>query len=392
LIPSNMLTRLSPQELDAIFTHELCHIRRRDNLAAALHTLVFAIFWFHPAVWLIKARLLDERELACDEDVVSSGKDPQLYAESILNVCKFYLEAPTSSMAGVTGGELKRRITRIMSQKIHTRLSGYRAVMVVLLGLAILSLPFAAGMINARHVHAQTAEPTAAFEVVSIHPDPNVRNMSMSGSPTSWNTTGAPLKLLLSNAFSLKDFQILQAPNWVNSARYTIHARLPEQMSKLSDEELDKQFGPMLQSMLIDRFHLRYHWTTQERPVYSLVLEKGSPRVPPAAPTDKYGLVVGPNFYEAHAITMSNFADNIGLNLDHIVQDRTGLTGTYTFKLTYPPSADANIPLGASSSSQVESESRLISALSDQLGLKLVAEKRPVKMLVIDDIQRPTPN
>jgi bla regulator protein blaR1 len=392
LIPEDMLTRLSSRELDAIFNHELCHVRRRDNLTAALHTLVFAIFWFHPAVWLIKARLLDERELACDEDVVSSGEDPQLYAESILNVCKFYLEAPTTAMAGVTGGELKRRVTRIMSQQTYARLSARRTVMMVLLGAAVLSMPFAAGVINARPLHAQAAEPTKAFEVVSIHPERDVTSMSMSLTQTSWDTTGAPLKTLLYAAFSLKDFQILSAPGWVNSERYTIHARLPEDMSKLPFEQRDKQSEPMLQSMLIDRFHLRYHWTTQELPVYSLVIDKGGPMLPTAAPEDKFLVVTSRDLFEAHAITMTDFADNLGSNLNRIVQDRTGLTGRYTFKLNYPPSANADTPFGAAPSSQTESEGRLFSALTDQLGLKLVQEKRPVRMLVIDDIQRPTPN
>jgi bla regulator protein BlaR1 len=392
LIPEDMLTRLSTRELAAIFNHELCHVRRRDNLTAALHTLVFAIFWFHPAVWLIKTRLLDERELACDEDVVRSGEDPQLYAESILNVCKFYLEAPTTAMAGVTGGELKRRITRIMSQDTYARLSARRTVMVVLLGTAVLSMPFAAGVINARQLHAQAVETTKTFEVVSIHPERDVTNMSMSLTQTSWDTTGAPLKTLLIAAFSLKDFQILSAPSWVSSERYTIHARLPEEMSKLPDEERGKQFEPMLQSMLIDRFHLRYHWTTQEFPVYSLVIDRGGPMLPAAAPEDKYSLVVSQDLYEAHAITMTDFADNLGSNLDRIVQDRTGLTGRYTFKLNYPPSANADTPFSAAPSSQTESEGRLFSALKDQLGLKLVTEKRPVRMLVIDDIQRTTPN
>jgi uncharacterized protein (TIGR03435 family) len=148
----------------------------------------------------------------------------------------------------------------------------------------------------------------------------------------------------------------------------------------------------MLQSMLIGRFHLRYHWTTQDFPVYSLVLERGASKLQPAAPREQFSGSVSRDLYEFHATTMDGFADTLGMNLDHIVQDRTGLTGTYTFKLTYPPPAGTDQSLNADPNSQMDSESRLFSALSDQLGLKLVAEKRPVKMLVIDDIQRPTPN
>jgi beta-lactamase regulating signal transducer with metallopeptidase domain len=62
----------------------MCHVRRRDNLTASIHMLVEAIFWFHPAVWWIKTRLLEEREQACDEIVLQSGNEGDVYAESIL--------------------------------------------------------------------------------------------------------------------------------------------------------------------------------------------------------------------------------------------------------------------------------------------------------------------
>ena len=59
-----------------------------------LHMLVEALFWFHPLVWWLGARLVDERERACDEEVLRLGSDPQIYAESILKICEFYLESP----------------------------------------------------------------------------------------------------------------------------------------------------------------------------------------------------------------------------------------------------------------------------------------------------------
>ena len=390
LLPEDLLTRLPSQELDAIFAHELCHVRHRDNLTAALHTLVSALFWFHPVLWLIKTRMLDEREQACDENVVISGKDAQLYAQSILNVCKFYVEAPTAAMASVTGGNLKQRIVRIMSATSAMRLSGQRRMLLAVLALAVISLPLVVGVLNERQLHGQTTSPAKTFEVVSIHPEPNVTGMSVSVSPTSWDTQGSSLKLLIQDAFSLKNFQILNAPGWA-SERYTIHAKLPEGVSKLPDEEMEKEFGLMLQSMLVERCHLRYHWTTKILPVYFLVTMKGGAKIPSALPDDKYKLMIGANEYDAHAISIAEFAQNLGANLDRIVQDKTGLNGKYTFKLTYPPSPDAGAT-GVSPSSQVESEARLFSALQDQLGLKLVTEKQPVQMLVIDDIQRPTAN
>src|SRR5262249_11944182 len=103
LLPAGIAERLSDAQLEAIITHELCHVRRRDNLAAAIHMLVEAVFWFHPMVWWLGARLVDERERACDEEVLRLGSEPQVYAEGILKVCKFYLESPLVCIAGITG-------------------------------------------------------------------------------------------------------------------------------------------------------------------------------------------------------------------------------------------------------------------------------------------------
>src|SRR6185312_7295535 len=93
LLPDGAADHLGASELDAILSHELCHIRRRDNLTAALHMLVEAIFWFYPISWWIGRRLVAERENACDEEVLRMGSDPEVYAESILKICRLCLES-----------------------------------------------------------------------------------------------------------------------------------------------------------------------------------------------------------------------------------------------------------------------------------------------------------
>ena len=72
--PRSITERLADHQLDAILTHELCHVRRRDNLAVAIHMVVEALFWFHPLVWWLEKRLVDERERACDEEVIRVGQ------------------------------------------------------------------------------------------------------------------------------------------------------------------------------------------------------------------------------------------------------------------------------------------------------------------------------
>jgi beta-lactamase regulating signal transducer with metallopeptidase domain len=103
LLPRGIMDRLTPEQLRSIVAHEMCHVRRRDNLTYTLHMAVEVVFWFYPPVRWIGTRLLEERERACDEAVIEAGGEAQVYAEGILNVCKFYVESPVACAAGVTG-------------------------------------------------------------------------------------------------------------------------------------------------------------------------------------------------------------------------------------------------------------------------------------------------
>jgi uncharacterized protein (TIGR03435 family) len=157
LLPENITERLSPSQLSTILAHEMCHVRRRDNLTAAIHMLVESVFWFHPAVWWIKTRLLEERERACDEAVLHLGNEAKLYAESILNVCKFYVESPLTCMSGVTGSDLKRRIVRIMTPQVVRKLDLSRKLLLGMAGIAVLAMPVVFGLVHVTVAHAQPA-------------------------------------------------------------------------------------------------------------------------------------------------------------------------------------------------------------------------------------------
>jgi uncharacterized protein (TIGR03435 family) len=161
VLPRGIVERLSTEQLDAIVTHELCHIRRRDNLTAALHMAVKGLFWFHPLVWWLEARLVAERERACDEAVLETTRRPLAYAEGILNVCKFYVEVPLSCVSGITGSGLKERIALILSghsiQKLYLR---QRALLALSCVLAV-GLPLMAGLM---HTAQGQTQPAAAGE------------------------------------------------------------------------------------------------------------------------------------------------------------------------------------------------------------------------------------
>jgi uncharacterized protein (TIGR03435 family) len=165
LLPENIRERLSAPQLAAIVAHEMHHVRRRDNLTAAIHMLVEAIFWFHPAVWWIKAHLLEERERACDEAVLGSGSEAQLYAEGILNVCKFYVGPAMACLSGVTGSDLKRRIVRIMTEQVTRQLDFSRKLLLSLAGTAAVALPMVFGLVHISQVRAQSATANPAQDI-----------------------------------------------------------------------------------------------------------------------------------------------------------------------------------------------------------------------------------
>ncbi len=143
LLPAGISERLADDQLEAIIGHEACHVRRRDNLASAVQMAVGAIFWFYPLVWWMGRRLIDERERACDEEVLRLGCKPQVYAESILHVCKYYLESPLVCVAGVTGSDLKKRMERIMNHRVPKKLDFARKLLLVAVGTALFAVVMA---------------------------------------------------------------------------------------------------------------------------------------------------------------------------------------------------------------------------------------------------------
>ncbi len=149
LLPQGLIDRLSPSEIQSILAHELTHLRRRDNLTAAVHMLVEALFWFYPLVWMIGSRLIAERERACDEGVLAHGHDREVYAGGILKVCKFCLQSPLACAPGVSGGNLGLRVRQIMTAPDARALAAPKKLMLASTAMLMLALPVMAGMVAA---------------------------------------------------------------------------------------------------------------------------------------------------------------------------------------------------------------------------------------------------
>ena len=280
LLPAGIEERLTAEQMQAIVAHELCHVRRRDNLAALIHMAVETIFWFHPLVWWLSAQLLEERERACDEDVIGQGSNRQVYAEGILTVCKFYLESPVECVSGVTGSNLKARIEAIMSNQIARQLTRGKKMFLAAAGFAAMAGPIVIGFVNAPEVRAQQtdAAPPAgipAFEVASIKPnDSNDFRMMLPqirpGGTLAFRNM--PVFLIVTQAYALpfsSPQRVTGGPAWMTSERFDIDAKpapgaIP---AGLSEAKRNEKVMLMIQLLLKDRFKMKAHWETRELPV-----------------------------------------------------------------------------------------------------------------------------
>ena len=148
IVPENLPDHLAQAEIDALVAHEACHLRRHDNLTAAIHMLVEALFWFHPLVWWMGVRMIEERERACDEAVVRLGHDRAAYARSLVECCRLYLQSPLSCVAGASGSVLKTRVARIMTAPPSKPLSAPARALLLAAGLCALASPVMAGLLT----------------------------------------------------------------------------------------------------------------------------------------------------------------------------------------------------------------------------------------------------
>jgi bla regulator protein BlaR1 len=231
LLPEGLLDRLTHAQVHALIAHERCHVRCHDNLAAAVHMAAEAIFWFHPLVWWIERRMIDERERACDEAVLHAGGQPADYAEGILTVCRFTVESPLVCVAGIAGSDLRHRIESIMRRELGRPMTIAGRLVLALTATATISAPLVAGMLQppaAAEQDAQKPGARVAFEVASVRPnnsgDPRQNIQTPPGG--RFNATNVRVGLLLMWAYQLQDFQLAGAPEWIGSERFDVAATL----------------------------------------------------------------------------------------------------------------------------------------------------------------------
>lgn len=426
LLPEGIFERLTPQQWKAVVAHELCHVRRRDNLIGLMQMAVEAVFWFHPLTWWIGKQIFQERERACDEEVVKLGNEPRVYARGILKVCELYLESPVACVAGVSGSNLRMRIEAILNDKVAKNLNGGTKALLAAAGLFAVALPLVIGLLDGVTLRAQTVSPTLRFEVASVKlaaPGPAVPGPRSSGIPGPDNKDPGRFRArlnLLNLILTAWDIPVYRMAD--PDDRFTLQVQIE---AKMPVDTTREQFDVMLQNLLADRFGLKVHWASRQIDMYHLLAAKGGPKLKLAAPDSPEGANdaspkgnpfpprVGPDGFpippagnglwmggtasgkmalRGHNETGAEMAKTIGVrSLDGPMTDATGLTGRYDYTIFWSGPA-TSAALGFNPAVDPDGPS-IFEAVQDQLGLKIEKRKGPVQMLVVDHIeQKPTDN
>jgi bla regulator protein BlaR1 len=421
ILPHGLFERLTPASLDAVIAHELCHLRHRDNLVAAIQMLVETVFWFHPVVWWIGKRMVEERERACDEEVLRTRCQPKAYADAILGVCRLYVESPLPCVAGVTGADLKKRIRDIMANRQMSGLSGGRKVLLAAAAMMALTVPVVIGLVDVSQVHAQSAE-NPTFEAATVKPHVGGRDRNTLVPPTALPggrfVSRFPLMILVSYAYRIPlnagaNGRLTGIPNWVQGTTiYDVEAT-SAMPPGLSVQARDDRVRAMVQALLVDRFKLVMRREPKEMPVYALIVAKGGPKLQHADIDEKDCpeatlAPLGPQTastpmpdvchafsggmgrgLHARAATITDLAAFVGGWTDRPLQDKTGIQGLYRFDQTKgflamnAPPPDPTSPLA---------DEPTVSEMFAGLGLKMEPQQGVADVWVIEHMEKPSPD
>ena len=430
LWPRRISAHLDDAQIEAVLAHELSHVGRYDNVIAAVQMAVQAVFWFHPLVWWIGTRLVDERERACDEDVLHHGSEPEVYAESILTTCRFSIEAPLACVAGVTGADLKRRIEGILRPQDASDLSAAKRIALSAAAVLAIAGPVGFGVLNAPRVWAQGAVSRIEqkFEVASVKPNDgkDVKRVALMLQPGGrLQATNVPLNMLVRFAYSIQDFQIVGLPEWKESERFDINAKA-EGDPQPGQPGVVGPFQKMMQGLLGDRFKLVAHLEKREMPIYALVTARADRKLGPGlrpstvdctalmaergragmrlpAPGQQMqcGFRIGPGQMTGGSMPLSQLASSLSNFVQRVVIDRTGVTGNFDLDLKYSldqgmmasllgPARGAITGAPPADVAAASDAPSLFTALQEQLGLKLESSRGPVEVLVIEHVDKPS--
>jgi bla regulator protein BlaR1 len=254
---------------------------------------------------------------------------------------------------------------------------------------------------------SQPHAPLPTYDVSVIKPHPSGDGgWSIGVRDNTFNAKNVTPRILIEQAYDIRPDLIYGLPQWADDAHYDLTAKTLDPDVKTLDKLTESQQQAMLAAVLVSRFQLHVHDETKEMPVYNLVVAQGGSKLKPTAWTDEKTVPKGADSglppgsmrtssdalnakLEATSITVPALADTLSSQLSRTVIDKTGVTGKYDIALKW---MSDHATMSATTNSDEAAAPPLFKALEEQLGLKLEATKGPVRTVVVDHIERPSPN
>jgi uncharacterized protein (TIGR03435 family) len=402
ILPASLLAGLSREEIAHVVLHETAHLARWDDWTNLLGRVLGAALALDPvALWILR-RIETEREAACDDWVVARTQSARPYAQSLVRLYELRslqrqavrAELLASGVFG-SGSRLGERIETLLrrGRDFAPRASAAK----VAAGIAgLIALGVIASFSPDWIAFAQTPRP--AFDVASIKQHTEQMNgvTFADGEGGRLTVVNNPIFNVIDNAYGISKYQLIGAPDWVESERYDIEARGPATAGH-------KEMMLMVQALLADRFAMRAHFETREMPAYILTVAKGGPKLrltgsedcvpfdgtkpnPQAVPN-----VCGNdhlsrnNVWSATHISMRDVAGLLSSVMRRPVIDHTGIKGTFDVHMQW--SDDLTLQ-----DSPADGPPSIYVALRETLGFELKSGRGPAEVLVIDHIEKPTGN
>jgi bla regulator protein BlaR1 len=376
LLPKDLDQRLAPEEIRAVLAHERCHVVWKDNLAATLHMLVEALFWFHPLIWWLGARLVNERERACDEYVLAEGHSPASYAEGILKVCEHYLESHLPCVAGVSGANLRLRIELIMKNPMIEKLGHARKLLITVMASATIIAPMAVGVLTSPHARAQTGTTDREEPIVSIHIccEDGTGTRAVVSSPDRQNLQiRAPLRSLIAGAYNVSELQVV-GRDWSKDPMYQISVDAPQSYLRPGTT--------VIRDLLVKHFGLVVRVERELVKGYVLRISTGGMKLTPSTMPSILGGVGRALPYEGLTQVDGVIMYLQARGLRAPVVDQTGLGGNYDNKVSWllPQSLAPGEP---------SDPAVVAKRLDETLGLRLEAKSVNVDVVNVVSVKPP---
>ena len=241
---------------------------------------------------------------------------------------------------------------------------------------------------------APAASKVVAYDVVTVRPNKSgAGNWSVDENLNVLTATNVLLINLLQEAYDLQPNLISGGPKWMESARFDVRAKIVDADAEALEKMTGAEKRGLLRRLLAEQFQLQVHRETRTLPVYELVVAKGGSKLVEVPVTDKAkplngvssgSMTMHDGSLTGHDLRVEWFAKALTSQVQRTVVDKTGLTGKYDFQMKWtrddaPAADDSGAP-------------PIFKALEEQLGLKLVATKAPVEVLVVDRAEMPAEN